>query len=85
MHCMNCVKMSVYPVPNLDANMQALNPIVVSQNHISCMQLSKEHLLATNAQIGRKVFSNRQVLKVIVIVNDEALLVGQMQNTNETV
>lgn len=49
------------------------------------MQPSKEPLLAANTQIGRKVFSNRQVLKVIVVVDDQAFLVGQMQNTNKTV
>jgi hypothetical protein len=42
-------------------------------------------LLAANTKIRREVFANRQILKVLLVVDHQALLVRQVQQTDEAI
>lgn len=72
----------------LDRNVLSHHHIILTQpSHVSQYLIPKNvtELLPTNTQISRKVLSNRQILKVFVIIDDQALLVCQMQDADEAV
>jgi len=50
----------------------------------SC-KLSKISSRSSNVQVRREVFPNRQIFKGFLIFDDQALFVGQMQQTNKAV